>query len=140
MPLFTLSIAVVTWCAKNGPSVLAILLSMALFDYVFTEPIYSLEISINSIKEVPYFIIFVIWEHLSLRSRLYDGRSIFVTIARSLRSYPELEADSNMLGNLGAALIIATLAGILTKAGIVLVEHQWSVSEALPRRGEAAYR
>jgi signal transduction histidine kinase len=57
-PLFALSIAVVTWYAGNGPSVLAILLFMALFDYFFTEPIYSFEISS---KDLPYFIIFVIW-------------------------------------------------------------------------------
>jgi light-regulated signal transduction histidine kinase (bacteriophytochrome) len=57
-PLFALSIAVVTWYAGNGPSVLAILLFMALFDYFFTEPIYSFEISS---KDLPYFIILVIW-------------------------------------------------------------------------------
>jgi light-regulated signal transduction histidine kinase (bacteriophytochrome) len=38
--------------------VLAILLSTVLFDYFFTEPLYSFEISP---KDLPYFFIFVIW-------------------------------------------------------------------------------
>jgi light-regulated signal transduction histidine kinase (bacteriophytochrome) len=53
-----LAIAVVTWYAGTGPSLLAMLLSMALFDYFFTPPIYSFEISSN---ELPNFIIFVVW-------------------------------------------------------------------------------
>lgn len=57
-PLFTLTIAIVTWYAGNGPSVLAILLSMGLFDYFFTEPFFSFEISA---KDLPYFLIFVVW-------------------------------------------------------------------------------
>jgi len=57
-PPFTLAVAVVTWYAGFGPSVLAILLSMALFDYFFTEPLYSFEISS---REIPNFMIFIIW-------------------------------------------------------------------------------
>jgi signal transduction histidine kinase len=56
--LFTLSIAITTWYAGNGPSLLAILLSTASFDYFFTEPFYSFEISA---KDLPYFFIFVTW-------------------------------------------------------------------------------
>jgi signal transduction histidine kinase len=57
-PLFALGIAIVTWYAGNGPSVLAVLLSTLSFDYFFTEPLYSFEISP---KDLPYFFIFVIW-------------------------------------------------------------------------------
>jgi signal transduction histidine kinase len=56
-PLFTLSIAIITWYAGNGPAVLAILLSTVFFDYFFTEPLYSFEIST---KDLPYFFAFVI--------------------------------------------------------------------------------
>jgi K+-sensing histidine kinase KdpD len=73
--LFTLSIAVTTWYAGNGPAVLAILLSTALFDYFFTEPLYSLEISA---KDLPYFFIFVIWGAIvasfaAIRRRIEDS-------------------------------------------------------------------
>jgi K+-sensing histidine kinase KdpD len=56
--LFAMAIAIVTWYAGNGPSVLAIVLSLVVFDYFFTEPLYSLEISID---EVPYYITFMMW-------------------------------------------------------------------------------
>ena len=36
LPVFTVAIALTTWYAGNGPSVLAVLLSSASFDYFFT--------------------------------------------------------------------------------------------------------
>jgi K+-sensing histidine kinase KdpD len=73
--LFTLSIAITTWYAGNGPSVLAILLSTALFDYFFTEPLFSFEISA---KDLPYFFIFIIWGAIvasfaAVRRRIEDN-------------------------------------------------------------------
>ena len=53
-----MAIAFTTWYAGVGPSVLAVLLSSACFDYFFTEPLYSLNISIG---DLPYFFIFVAW-------------------------------------------------------------------------------
>jgi len=74
-PLFAMSIGIVTWYAGNGPCVLAILLSMALFDYFFVEPIYTFEISR---EDLPYFIIFVTWgvivaSFAAVRRRVEDG-------------------------------------------------------------------
>src|SRR5271156_1181797 len=40
LPGFTVAIAFTTWYGGIGPSVLAVLLSSACFDYFFTEPIY----------------------------------------------------------------------------------------------------
>src|SRR5260370_10611272 len=57
VPVFTLSIAITTWYAGVGPSVLAVLLSMVLFGYFFTEPLYSFEISSVGL---PYVFIFSI--------------------------------------------------------------------------------
>jgi signal transduction histidine kinase len=56
--LFTLSIAIITWYAGNGPSALAIFLSAMLFNYFFTEPLYSFAIAP---RDLPYFFIFVVW-------------------------------------------------------------------------------
>jgi K+-sensing histidine kinase KdpD len=58
LALFTLAIAITTWYAGNGPSVLAILLSTTTFNYFFTEPFYSLWISA---RDLPYFITFAVW-------------------------------------------------------------------------------
>jgi len=58
LPVLVVAIAFTTWYAGNGPSVLAVLLSSACFDYFFVEPLYSLEISS---RDLPYFLIFVAW-------------------------------------------------------------------------------
>src|ERR1700681_2622223 len=58
LPVLTVAIAFTTWYAGVGPSVLAVLLSSAGFDYFFTEPLYSFELSP---KDLPYFFIFVSW-------------------------------------------------------------------------------
>src|SRR5215470_7852428 len=56
VPVLALSIALTTWYAGTGPSVLAIILSAACFDYFFTEPFYTL--SITS-RDLPYFAVFI---------------------------------------------------------------------------------
>ena len=58
LPVLTVAIAFTTWYAGVGPSLLAVLLSSASFDYFFTEPLYSLNISA---RDLPYFFIFVAW-------------------------------------------------------------------------------
>jgi C4-dicarboxylate-specific signal transduction histidine kinase len=58
LPLFVLAVALVTWHAGGGPSVVAVVLSTVCFDYFFTEPRYSLYVSGN---DLPYFFTFVIW-------------------------------------------------------------------------------
>jgi signal transduction histidine kinase len=58
LPILTLSIALTTWYAGAGPAVLAIVLSATLFDYFFSEPIYSFTVSS---KDLPYFFVFMAW-------------------------------------------------------------------------------
>jgi signal transduction histidine kinase len=55
---FTVAIALTTWYAGPGPSVLAVLFSSACFDYFFTEPLYSFEITSG---ELHYYALFVAW-------------------------------------------------------------------------------
>jgi signal transduction histidine kinase len=58
LPVFALAIALVTWYAGIGPSVLAILLASASFNYFFAEPLYSFAVSA---RDLPYSVIFVVW-------------------------------------------------------------------------------
>ena len=58
LPLFVIAIALVTWHAGGGPSVVAVILSTSCFDYFFTEPLYSFYVSR---EDLPYFFTFVIW-------------------------------------------------------------------------------
>jgi signal transduction histidine kinase len=75
LPVLTVAIAFTTWYAGAGPSVLAVLLSSACFDYFFTEPLYSFEISS---RDLPYFFIFVAWAGIvasfsAVRRRIEDS-------------------------------------------------------------------
>jgi signal transduction histidine kinase len=75
LPVLTVAIALSTWYAGTGPSVVAVLLSTACFAYFFAEPIYSFEISPS---DLPYFLIFVAWAALvasfsAVRRRIEDS-------------------------------------------------------------------
>jgi signal transduction histidine kinase len=75
LPVLTLAIALTTWYAGAGPSVVAVLLSTACFAYFFAEPIYSFEISP---RDLPYFLVFVAWAALvasfsAVRRRIEDS-------------------------------------------------------------------
>ena len=58
LPLFDLAIVVITWYAGAGPSVLAVVLCSGCFNYFFTEPLYTFEVSG---EDLPYFLFFTVW-------------------------------------------------------------------------------
>jgi signal transduction histidine kinase len=60
-PPLLLAIAVTVWFTRTGPAILAVLLCVTAFDYFFTEPLYSLYVSLH---ELPYFLMFVIFSML----------------------------------------------------------------------------
>src|ERR1700730_12875333 len=75
LPVLTLAIAFTTWYAGAGPSVLAVLLSSAFFDYFFIEPLYSFDISS---RDLPYYFTFVAWAAIvasfsAVRRRIEDN-------------------------------------------------------------------
>ena len=75
LPVLTIAIAFTTWYAGVGPSVLAVLLSSASFDYLFIEPLYSFDISV---RDLPYFLIFLAWAAIvasfsAVRRRIEDN-------------------------------------------------------------------
>jgi PAS domain S-box-containing protein len=56
VPLFLFAVAVAAWYGGTGAAVLALLLSCLSFDYFFTAPVYTLDVSLS---DLPYFIAFV---------------------------------------------------------------------------------
>jgi len=58
LPVFTFAIAITAWYAGIGPSGAAVLLSSACFDYFFTEPLYSLDMTG---RDLFHFFNFTIW-------------------------------------------------------------------------------
>ncbi len=62
LPAFIMAIVVITWYAGIGPSVLAVVLSTACFEYFFAEPRYSFAVSR---EDLPYFLLFTTWAAVS---------------------------------------------------------------------------
>lgn len=74
LPVLTIAIALPTWYAGIGPSLLAALLCTVSFDYFFLEPRYSLDVST---QDIPYFLVFVAWTAVvavfaTIRRRIED--------------------------------------------------------------------
>jgi K+-sensing histidine kinase KdpD len=56
VPLFLFAVAATTWYAGPGPAALAVALSIAFFDYFFTEPRYTFYVTSS---DIPYLIVFI---------------------------------------------------------------------------------
>jgi light-regulated signal transduction histidine kinase (bacteriophytochrome) len=75
LPFLSLAVAIVSWYAGIGPSVLAVLLSTVGFNYFFVEPIHSFAVST---EDLPYFLTFLAWAVLvawfsTVRRRIEEG-------------------------------------------------------------------
>jgi PAS domain S-box-containing protein len=57
-PLFLFAIAVTVWYAGVGPAILAVVLSSVSFNYLFTEPRFSLYVAP---ADLPYYLIFILF-------------------------------------------------------------------------------
>jgi signal transduction histidine kinase len=88
-PLFNLSIALTTWYAGVGPSVLAVVLSTACFSYFFGAPIYSL--------------FFVTWA-LIIASFAAVGRHLQTQVEERTRREQEIGKLNQELANRAAEL------------------------------------
>lgn len=62
LPLFLFAVAVTAWYAGSGPSVVVLVLSIAFFDFFFTEPRYTFEVDTS---DVPYFVVFICFTMLT---------------------------------------------------------------------------
>jgi K+-sensing histidine kinase KdpD len=57
-PLFLFAIALTVWYAGVGPAILAVVLSSLVFDYFFTEPVYSFYVTK---AELAYYVVFILF-------------------------------------------------------------------------------
>jgi signal transduction histidine kinase len=111
LPVLTVAIAFTAWYAGAGPSVLAVLLSSACFDYFFTEPLYSFDISS---RDLPYFFIFVSWAGIvasfsAVRRRIEDSLrqardNLQVEVEERRRREDEIRKLNQELGKRAAEL------------------------------------
>ena len=56
LPLFLFAVALTAWYAGPGPTVVALALSIAFFDFFFTEPRYTFDVDSS---DIPYFVAFI---------------------------------------------------------------------------------
>jgi PAS domain S-box-containing protein len=61
VPLFLFAVALAAWYGGPGPALLALLFACLSFDYFFTEPLYTLYISLS---DIPYFLVFALFAGL----------------------------------------------------------------------------
>ena len=111
LPVLAVAIAFTTWYAGAGPSVVAVLLSSACFDYFFTEPLYSFNIST---RDLPYFLIFVVWAGIvasfsAVRRRVEDslrqtGDRLQVEVEERARREDEIKSLNRELAKRAAEL------------------------------------
>src|ERR1700737_2748816 len=64
VPLFLFVIAVTVWYAGIGPAILAVVLSSLAYDYFFTEPRYSFNVTSS---ELPHYAVFILFALLLTR-------------------------------------------------------------------------
>ena len=110
-PPFNLAIAVATWYGGVGPSVLALVLSAACFDYFFSPPIYSFSISS---EDLPSFFLFTAWALLiasfaGARRRIEDDLSnardrLQVEVEQRKQQEDEIRKLNQRLANRAAEL------------------------------------
>jgi K+-sensing histidine kinase KdpD len=92
LPLFELAIVLVSWFAGLGPSVLAVVLSSACFNYYFSEPLYSFEVST---ADIPNFALFVIWAIIV--ASFVNVRRRIESDLRATRDHLALEVEQRKL-------------------------------------------
>src|ERR1700688_2349610 len=56
LPIFLFAVALAAWYAGSAPAALAVVLSIAFFDYFFTEPRYTFYVTGS---DLPYLIVFI---------------------------------------------------------------------------------
>ena len=56
LPIFLFAVAATAWFGGRGPSIVALALSIAFFDFFFTEPRYTFFVSAS---DIPYFVVFI---------------------------------------------------------------------------------
>jgi K+-sensing histidine kinase KdpD len=110
-PPFNLAIAVATWYGGVGPSVLALVLSAACFDYFFSPPMYSFAISS---EDLPSFFLFTAWALLiasfaGARRRIEDDLShardrLQVEVEQRKQQEDEIRKLNQKLANRAAEL------------------------------------
>ena len=87
-PPFSLAIVLTAWYAGIGPCVVAVVLSAACFNYFFSEPLYTFEITS---EDLPNFLLFTIWAIIT--AGFVSARRRIESDLRQARDHLQVEVE-----------------------------------------------
>jgi PAS domain S-box-containing protein len=141
LPLFVIAIALATWHAGSGPSVVAVVLSTLCFDYFFTQPLYSFYVSS---KDLPYFVTFVIWAVIVGGFAIVRRR--IETDLRETRDRLEMEVEqraqqARLLDQTHDSILVRDMNGIITYWNRGAEElYGWPAEDVIGRRSYELFK
>ena len=137
VPLFLLAIAVAAWYGGSGPAAVALALSIAFFDYFFTEPRYTFAVNAS---DLPYMILFasfailVAWFN-SVRRAV--ERALFQTLDKLQVEVAERTQQASLLDLTHDTIFVRDMTGVITYWNRGARElYGWSPQEAIGKRSE----
>src|SRR6202166_3378156 len=137
VPLFLFSVAITAWHAGPRPAALAVVLSIAFFDYFFTEPRYTLYVTSS---DIPYLIVFISFALLvawfsTLRRRV-EGE------LRQARDELQIEVgertqQASLLNLTHDTIFVRDLGDVITFWNLGAQElYGWTAEEALGKHSQ----
>jgi PAS domain S-box-containing protein len=130
-PLLLFTIALTAWFAGAGPGALAVVLSSLVFNYFFTEPLYSLYIRSS---ELPYYFSFILFATLltwfSIVRRRVE-RELLQSRDQLEREVEERTQQANLLNLTHDTIFVRDISDIITYWNRGAQElYGWTAEEA----------
>ena len=134
VPLLLFACAISSWYGKQGPAVLAVILSLMGFSYLFVSPIYSLRVAPS---EFPYFVIFASFTLLiswfaTIRRRVDDD-------LRRIRDKLKIEVEerSSLLDLTHDSIFVRDMSSNITYWNRGAEEfYEWTPKEVTGKRSD----
>ncbi|MBV8587237.1 MAG: DUF4118 domain-containing protein, partial [Verrucomicrobia bacterium] len=141
VPLLLFAVAVTAWYGGIGPAVLALVLACVSFDFFFTDPLYTLDISLD---EIPYFVAFTAFAALvtwfSIVRRRVEGE------LRRARDRLEIEVaertqQASLLNLTHDTIFVRDMTDVITYWNRGAQElYGWTADEATGQRADHLLR
>jgi PAS domain S-box-containing protein len=137
VPLFLFAVAVTAWYSGPGPAALTVLLSIAFFDYFFTEPRYTFYVRA---LDLPYLIVFISFALLvawfsAVRRRV--ERELLHTRDQLQLEVAERTRQASLLDLTHDTIIVRGMDFVITYWNRGAEElYQWTPEEAIGKRSD----
>ncbi len=135
VPLFLFIVALTAWYAGSGPAALALVLSIACFDFFFTEPRYTFYVTGS---DIPYLIVFVSFASLvawfsSVRRRV--ERELLQTRDNLQIEVAERTQQASLLNLTHDTIFVRDMSDVITYWNRGAQElYGWTAEDAVGKR------